>query len=34
MIGSIDFVSWLQQHKVAEIGNILSPDNWGKGIMT
>ncbi|MED1470166.1 GNAT family protein [Bacillus salipaludis] len=34
IIGSIDFVSWQQHHKVAEIGYVLSPNYWGKGIIT
>lgn len=34
MIGSIDFVSWQQHHKIAEIGYVLSPNYWGKGIIT
>ncbi|KAA0546858.1 GNAT family N-acetyltransferase [Bacillus sp. BGMRC 2118] len=34
LIGTIDFVSWNQKHKKAEIGYILSQDYWGKGIMT
>ncbi|MGE7662355.1 GNAT family N-acetyltransferase [Peribacillus sp. NPDC097197] len=34
IIGTIDFVSWLVGHRVAEIGYVLSQDYWGKGIMT
>ncbi|MFJ7640001.1 GNAT family N-acetyltransferase [Peribacillus sp. NPDC097225] len=34
IIGTIDFVSWLVAHRVAEIGYVLSQDYWGKGIMT
>lgn len=32
MIGTIDFVWWKQVHRSAEIGYILSPDYWGKGL--
>ncbi|WP_078552120.1 GNAT family N-acetyltransferase [Bacillus alkalicellulosilyticus] len=34
LIGTIDFVWWQPEHKVAEIGFALSPDYWKKGIMT
>lgn len=34
LIGTIDFVSWSPEHHCAEIGYVLSPDHWGKGIMT
>lgn len=34
MIGSIDFVNWFPNDKVAEIGYVLSQDYWGKGLMT
>lgn len=34
MIGSIDFVHWLPNHKVAEIGYVLSQEYWGKALMT
>ncbi|ADU32401.1 GNAT family N-acetyltransferase [Evansella cellulosilytica] len=34
LIGTIDFVSWKPTHHVAEIGYVLSPDYWGKGITT
>ncbi|MBR7552692.1 GNAT family N-acetyltransferase [Allobacillus sp. GCM10007491] len=33
-IGTIDFVSWQPQHRTAEIGYVLSPDYWGKGLAT
>jgi [ribosomal protein S5]-alanine N-acetyltransferase len=31
-IGTIEFVTWETQHKVAEIGYCLSQDYWGMGI--
>lgn len=34
LIGTIDFVSWQVEHRVAEIGYVLAPEYWGKGIMT
>lgn len=34
LIGTIDFVSWQPQHKIAEIGYVISQDYWGKGIAT
>ncbi|WP_349408178.1 GNAT family N-acetyltransferase [Pseudalkalibacillus sp. SCS-8] len=34
LIGTIDYVSWNPIHKIGEIGYVLSPDFWGKGIMT
>jgi ribosomal-protein-alanine N-acetyltransferase len=34
LIGTIEFVTWDTQHKVAEIGYCLSQDYWGKGIGT
>lgn len=34
LIGTIEFVTWDPQHKVAEIGYALSQDYWGKGIAT
>jgi [ribosomal protein S5]-alanine N-acetyltransferase len=33
-IGTIDFVSWQVNHHIAEIGYVISPDYWGKGITT
>lgn len=33
-IGTIDFVWWKPEHKVAEIGYVLSSDYWGKGLTT
>lgn len=33
-IGTIDFVHWLIRHKSAEIGYVLAPEYWGKGIVT
>lgn len=32
LIGTIEFVTWETQHKVAEIGYCLSHDYWGRGI--
>ena len=32
LIGTIEFVTWETQHKVAEIGYCLSQDYWGIGI--
>jgi [ribosomal protein S5]-alanine N-acetyltransferase len=34
LIGTIEFVKWETQHKVAEIGYALSQDYWRKGIAT
>lgn len=34
LIGTIDFVSWQVEDHVAEIGYVLAPEYWGKGIMT
>lgn len=34
VIGTIDFVSWNPEQKVAEIGYAISQDYWGKGITT
>ncbi|WP_062048967.1 GNAT family N-acetyltransferase [Bacillus sp. JCM 19034] len=34
LIGTINFVSWQADHKIAEIGYALSQDYWGKGIVT
>ncbi|CAM3108517.1 GNAT family protein [Paenibacillus sediminis] len=34
MIGTIDFVWWKPDHKIAEIGYVLSKDYWGKGMTT
>ncbi|RTR27804.1 N-acetyltransferase [Robertmurraya yapensis] len=33
-IGTIDFVWWKPNHHSAEIGYVLSPEYWGKGITT
>lgn len=33
MIGTIDFVSWLQKRQRAEIGYTLSHNYWGRGLM-
>ena len=33
-IGTIDFVWWKPNHKIAEIGYVLSKDYWGKGLTT
>nr|WP_279401805.1 GNAT family N-acetyltransferase [Piscibacillus salipiscarius] len=32
-MGTADFVWWKKDHRVAEIGYVLSPDYWGKGLM-
>ena len=32
LIGTIDFVSWDTKNRIAEIGYVLSPDYWGRGI--
>ncbi|CAM3575499.1 GNAT family protein [Paenibacillus lupini] len=34
LIGTIEFVTWDRQHKIAEIGYAISPDYWGKGNAT
>lgn len=34
LIGTIDFISWNQKHKTAEIGYVLSEDYWSKGLTT
>ncbi|WP_373782338.1 GNAT family N-acetyltransferase, partial [Jeotgalibaca porci] len=34
VIGTIDFVSWQEHHKVAEVGYALSKAYWSKGIMS
>lgn len=34
VIGTIDFVTWQEYHKVAEVGYALSKDYWGKGLMS
>ncbi|SFB07395.1 MULTISPECIES: GNAT family N-acetyltransferase [unclassified Bacillus (in: firmicutes)] len=34
IIGTIDFVWWHPQHHSAEIGYVLNPSYWGKGITT
>ncbi|WP_456271370.1 GNAT family N-acetyltransferase [Bacillus sp. AK031] len=31
LVGTIDFVSWDPKHKTAEIGYVLSRENWGRG---
>ncbi|RLQ89773.1 GNAT family protein [Planomicrobium sp. Y74] len=33
MIGTIDFVSWLQRRQRAEVGYTLSHHYWGQGLM-
>ncbi|MDI7743123.1 GNAT family protein [Lysinibacillus fusiformis] len=33
-IGTIDFVWWQPNHKIAEIGYVISQDYWGKGFTT
>ena len=33
-IGTIDFVWWQPNHKMAEIGYVLSKDYWGQGLTT
>ena len=33
-IGTIDFVSWLPHHNTAEIGYVIHPHYWGRGITT
>jgi len=33
-IGTIDFVWWQPNHKIAEIGYVISKDYWGKGLTT
>jgi [ribosomal protein S5]-alanine N-acetyltransferase len=32
LVGTIDFVSWQLHHKTAEIGYVISPEYWGKGL--
>lgn len=34
LIGTINFVAWQPKHHSAELGYVLSPDYWGKGITT
>ncbi|MCF6138288.1 GNAT family N-acetyltransferase [Pseudalkalibacillus berkeleyi] len=34
MIGTIYYVSWNSIHKVGELGYVISPHYWGKGLMT
>lgn len=34
LIGTIDFVCWLPEHRIAEIGYVIAPDYWGRGIAT
>jgi [ribosomal protein S5]-alanine N-acetyltransferase len=33
-IGTIDFISWNTNHKIAEIGYVISQEYWGMGIAT
>ncbi|WP_071458639.1 GNAT family N-acetyltransferase [Bacillus massilinigeriensis] len=33
-IGTIDFVWWLPDYRIAEIGYVISQDYWGKGLTT
>jgi len=33
-IGTIDFVWWQPNHKIAEIGYVISKEYWGKGLTT
>lgn len=33
-IGTIDFVWWQPNHKIAEMGYVISKDYWGKGLTT
>ncbi|MEW9500756.1 GNAT family N-acetyltransferase [Jeotgalibacillus marinus] len=33
-IGTINFLGWQPNHKIAEIGYVISQDYWGKGIAT
>jgi ribosomal-protein-alanine N-acetyltransferase len=33
-IGTVDFVSWSTNHHNAEIGYVIAPEYWGKGITT
>jgi [ribosomal protein S5]-alanine N-acetyltransferase len=32
LVGTIDFVSWQPHHRTAEIGYVISPEYWGKGL--
>ncbi|GER65853.1 alanine acetyltransferase [Weizmannia acidilactici] len=34
LIGTVDFVWWKPDQGTAEIGYVLSPEYWGRGIMT
>lgn len=34
LIGTIDFVSWQINHKIAEIGYVIAQKYWGQGIAT
>lgn len=34
LVGGIDFVKWDEANKVAEIGYVLNPKYWNRGIMT
>ncbi len=34
LIGTIDFVWWQPNHRSAEIGYVVAPEYWGKGICT
>ncbi|WP_019157264.1 GNAT family N-acetyltransferase [Robertmurraya massiliosenegalensis] len=33
-IGTIDFVAWNTNHRSGEIGYVIAPEHWGKGITT
>lgn len=33
IIGTADFVWWQKDHRAAEVGYVLSPEYWGKGIV-
>lgn len=34
LIGTIDFVSWSTNHKLAELGYVIAREYWGKGVAT
>lgn len=34
LIGTIDFVRWIPEDRLAEIGYVIAPAYWGKGIIT
>ncbi|WP_057912899.1 GNAT family N-acetyltransferase [Peribacillus muralis] len=34
LIGTIDYVTWQVNHNSAEIGYVLAPEYWGKGLIT